>query len=137
MPYFQFCFVVQTHILFISVYWCCPKGYVVGVLLFYLTSSHSEKQLGFASINGVVVNIRPVNESLHYCAVCNRLLITRDNLGNWHIVASFHHTSGDAGCIDCWRCGTHEEQPNKVPRKDATGNVSVFHICFCLLNWNL
>ena len=24
-----------------------------------------------------------------------------------------------------------------VPRKDATGNVSVFHICFCLLNWNL
>ena len=71
MPYFQFCFVVQTHILFISVYCCaqkgmlsvCPKGYVVGVLLFYLTSSHSEKQLGFASINGVVVNIRPVNES--------------------------------------------------------------------------
>ena len=63
MPYFQFCFIVQTHILFISVYWCGPKGYVVGVLLFYLTSSHSEKQLGFASINGVVVNIRPVNES--------------------------------------------------------------------------
>ena len=63
MPYFQFCFVVQTHILFITVYWCGPKGYVVGVLLFYLTSSHSEKQLGFASINGVVVNIRPVNES--------------------------------------------------------------------------
>ena len=24
-----------------------------------------------------------------------------------------------------------------VPRKDATGNVSVFHICLCLLNWNL
>ena len=55
MPYFQFCFVVHAHFF---IYFR-----ILVVLLFYLTSSHSEKQLGFASINGVVVNIRPVNES--------------------------------------------------------------------------
>ena len=63
MPYFQFLFRgANAHFIYFRIL-VRPKGYVVGVLLFYLTSSHSEKQLGFASINGVVVNIRPVNES--------------------------------------------------------------------------
>ena len=94
MPYFQFCFVVHAHFLFISVYWCGPKGYVVGVLLFYLTSSHSEKQLGFASINGVVVNIRPVNESVH----ARQLVLPGCRIVASSLVSSYaHNHSRDSG----------------------------------------
>ena len=85
----------------------CPIGQFLHILFKYRSINHPEKQTCLLIINGVVINIRAVYETAHTLTVKDRLIVA-------HIMAAFHHPSGNARGVDGRMiCGYGPSNDNK------------------------
>ena len=100
-----------------------PTGQFLNVLLEYLTVNHAEKQTRLLVINGVVINISPIDEPAYSLTIKNGLVVAGNNFGDWYVVTTFHHSSGNTRSIDGWMIGGNEEESNKESRLVGTTDV--------------
>ena len=90
-----------------------PTGQFLNVLLEHLTVNHSEEQTRLLVINGIIINISSIHEVAHTLTIKDRLIIAGNNLGDRHVVTTFHHASGNAGSVDGRVICSYEEKANK------------------------
>ena len=77
-----------------------PTGQFFNVLFEHLTVNHAEEQTRFMVINRVVINISSVYKSAYSLTIKDGLVVAGNNFGDWYVVTTFHHPSGNTRSID-------------------------------------
>ena len=100
-----------------------PTGQFFNVLFEHLTVNHAEEQTRFMVINRVVINISSVYKSAYSLTIKDGLVVAGNNFGDWYVVTTFHHPSGNTRSIDGRMIGGYEEESNKESRLMGTTDV--------------
>lgn len=95
----------------------------------HLPINHAEEQACLLIVNGIIIDICSVSNQTYAPAVEDRLVVTRNNLGNGYIVTALHHTTSDTRGIDGWMISGNKEYADEEACLMSTTDVVKFVIC--------